>query len=171
MTIPVTRQPTITWATPSSARATPWKRCPISSTRCESIRSTETLTTTSGVPTQCAASGPGPSSTYRKVVGLQPDWAPALSELAWLLATAPEERLHDAKLAVRLAEHAADITGNKDAQTLDRLAAAYADAGAFDRALATAEAALRLTRDEPLASEIRRRHALYQAHQVYRIGP
>ena len=104
----------------------------------------------------------------RKVVGLQPDWAPALSELAWLFATAPEERLHDARLAVRLAEHAADITGNKDAQTLDRLAAAYADAGAFDRALATADAALRLTRDEPLASEIRGRQALYQAHQVYR---
>ena len=105
----------------------------------------------------------------RKVVGLQPDWTPGLSELAWLLATAPEEKLHDATQAVRLAEHAADVSGHRDAKVLDVLAAAYADSGSFDRALATAEAALRLMPGDPLAGDIRRRHALYQAQQPYRI--
>ena len=106
---------------------------------------------------------------FRKLVGLQPDWAPGLSELAWLLAATPEPRLHDARLAVRLAEHAAEVTGQKDAKVLDVLATAYADAGAFDRALATADAALRLMPDETLAVDIRRRYALYQAQQPYRI--
>ena len=106
-----------------------------------------------------------------KAVGLQPDWAPALSELAWLLATTPEKRIHDATLAIRLAERAAGITDNKDAKVLDVLAAAYADAGSFDRAAATAEAALRLMPGEPLAGDIRRRHALYQTHSVYRTTP
>ena len=109
---------------------------------------------------------------FRTVVRLEPDWTPGLTELAWLFATAPEERLHDARQAVRLAEHAAAITRNSDAKVLDVLAAAYADAGSFERALAIAEAALRLTPADPLASEIRQRRALYQTHRVYRTaGP
>jgi tetratricopeptide (TPR) repeat protein len=85
----------------------------------------------------------------RTVVRLEPDWAPGLSELAWLLATAPEEK--------------------RDAKVLDVLAAAYADAGSFDRALATSDAALRLMPDDPLAGDIRSRQALYQAQRPYRI--
>jgi tetratricopeptide (TPR) repeat protein len=105
---------------------------------------------------------------FRQVVRLEPDWPPGLIELAWLLATAPEDTLHDASQAVRLAEHAADTTGRGNARVLDVLAAAYADAGSFDRALATAETALRLMPAEPLAGEIRHRRALYQTHQAYR---
>jgi tetratricopeptide (TPR) repeat protein len=104
---------------------------------------------------------------FRQVVRLEPDWAPGLSELAWLLATAPEDALHDARQAVRLAEHAADMT-KRDARVLDVLAAAYADAGLFDRALATAEAALGLMPADPLAGDIRHRQLLYRAHQAYR---
>jgi tetratricopeptide (TPR) repeat protein len=107
---------------------------------------------------------------FRQVVRLEPDWAPGLSSLAWLLATAPEERLHDAGQAVQLAEHAADITKNGDAQVLDVLAAAYGDAGSFDRALATAEAALRLMPADPLAADIRDRQALYRGQHAYRIA-
>jgi tetratricopeptide (TPR) repeat protein/mono/diheme cytochrome c family protein len=106
---------------------------------------------------------------FRRVVRLEPDWAPGLSELAWLLATAPEERLHNAGIAVRLAEHAADVTDNRDAKVLAVLAAAYADAGSFDRALATSDAALRLMPGDPLARDIRSRQALYQAQHPYRI--
>lgn len=105
---------------------------------------------------------------FRQVVRLEPEWELGLSNLAWLLATAPEERLHDAKLAVQLAEHAANITRRQDARVLDALAAAYADEGLFDRALATADAALRLMPPDPLAGDIRRRHALYQARRAFR---
>jgi tetratricopeptide (TPR) repeat protein len=105
---------------------------------------------------------------FREVVRLDPGWAPGLSELAWLLATAPEDALRDAGQAVRLAERAADMTGKRDAKVLDVLAAAYADAGSFERALATAGAALELMPADPPAADIRHRQALYQAHQAYR---
>jgi tetratricopeptide (TPR) repeat protein len=104
----------------------------------------------------------------RTVVRLQPDWMPGLSELAWLLVTTPSEGLHDPNQAVRLAEHAASITGGREATVLDVLAAAYADAGSFDMAIATAEAALRLTPAGPLASDIRQRRDLYQTNRAYR---
>ena len=104
----------------------------------------------------------------RQVVRLDPDWAPGLSELAWLLATAPEDALHDTGQAVRLAERAADMTGKREAKVLDVLAAAYADAGSFERAVATAGAALELMPADPLAADIRHRQALYRAHQAYR---
>jgi tetratricopeptide (TPR) repeat protein len=106
---------------------------------------------------------------FREVVRLDPGWAPGLSELAWLLATAPEDALRDGGQAVRLAERAADITGKRDAKVLDVLAAAYADAGSFERALAAAGAALELMPADPPAADIRHRQALYQAHQAYRI--
>ena len=72
---------------------------------------------------------------YRTVVGLQPE----LGGWPERIGVAPRRprrrnRLHDAKLAIRLAEHAADITDKRDAKVLDVLAAAYADAGSFDRA-------------------------------------
>jgi regulator of sirC expression with transglutaminase-like and TPR domain len=72
-------------------------------------------------------------------------------------------------IAVRLAERAADVTDKRDAKVLDVLAAAYADGGSFDRALATSDAALRLMPGDPLARDIRSRQALYQAHHAYRI--
>ena len=64
---------------------------------------------------------------------------PALASLAWLLATAPEAALRDADQAIRLAERAAELTGRRDASALDVLAAAYAAAGQFDRAVDTAQ--------------------------------
>jgi tetratricopeptide (TPR) repeat protein len=105
---------------------------------------------------------------FRQVVRLDPDWAPGLSALAWLLATAPEDTLRDAGQAVPLAEHAADMTGKRDAKVLDVLAAAYADEGSFERALATAGAALELMPADQLAADIRHRQVLYRAHQAYR---
>jgi tetratricopeptide (TPR) repeat protein len=106
----------------------------------------------------------------RQVVRLRPDWTPGLTRLAWLLATAPQEALHDPKQAVWLAERAATLEGLRDFRTLDVLAAAYADAGMFDRALPTVDAALQLKPPDPLADEIGHRQSLYLAHRPYRMS-
>ena len=74
---------------------------------------------------------------FRQALQLKPDWMPAVASLAWLLATAPDAALRDATQAIRFAEQAADLTGRQDASALDILAAAYAAAGQFDRAVAT----------------------------------
>jgi tetratricopeptide (TPR) repeat protein len=73
-----------------------------------------------------------------------PDWAVAAAELAWLLATAPEERLRQPDEAVRLAEQAVKLTGGQSIAALDVLAASYAAARRFEEAVATEERALAL---------------------------
>jgi tetratricopeptide (TPR) repeat protein len=105
---------------------------------------------------------------FQQAVRLSPDWAPALTDLAWLLATAPDDTLRDADQAIRLAERAADLTRRRDAGALDALAAAYAAAGLFDRALESAQTALRLDPAGPIAAAIRERQELYRAHKPYR---
>jgi tetratricopeptide (TPR) repeat protein len=71
-----------------------------------------------------------------------PDSARMLDELAWLLATYPDSRSRDGIEAVRLAEHACDLTERRIPALLDTLAAAYAEGGDFPRAISVAEEAL-----------------------------
>jgi tetratricopeptide (TPR) repeat protein len=104
---------------------------------------------------------------FRQAVQLKPDWIPAVASIAWLLATAPDAALRDANQAILFAEHAADLTGRRDASALDILAAAYAAAGQFDRAVAVSEAALGMKPDAALAAAIRRRQELYRQHKPY----
>jgi tetratricopeptide (TPR) repeat protein len=78
----------------------------------------------------------------REVATNAPDSPRMLDELAWLLATYPDSRSRDGAEAVRLAEHACDLTERKIPALLDTLAAAYAEAGDFPRAISVAEEAL-----------------------------
>ena len=66
------------------------------------------------------------------------------TRLAFLLATVPMRGLRNGGEAVRLAETASRVVGGVDPEALDALAAAYAETGEFDRALATAQQALRM---------------------------
>jgi TPR repeat protein len=62
-------------------------------------------------------------------------YAPARNDLAWLLATCPDANIRDGARAVVLAEQAVDES--PDAAKLDTLAAAYAEVGRFEDAIAT----------------------------------
>jgi tetratricopeptide (TPR) repeat protein len=66
---------------------------------------------------------------------------PALNDLAWLRATAPDPGLRNGPEAVRLAERACQLTQNNDADAITTLALAYAEAGRFDDAVVTARKA------------------------------
>jgi len=68
-----------------------------------------------------------------------------------------------------MAERACALTDYGDADLLDTLAAAYAEAGRFQDALGTARRALETTeRGSELAESITRRIALYEAGRPYR---
>jgi tetratricopeptide (TPR) repeat protein len=82
----------------------------------------------------------------RHVAANAPDSPRMLDELAWLLATNSDSQVRDGAEAVRLAEHACDLTQHKIPALLDTLAAAYAEAGDFPRAISTAEEALNRAR-------------------------
>jgi tetratricopeptide (TPR) repeat protein len=81
---------------------------------------------------------------YQKAIELQPQFIPAQINLAWLLATWPEPSVRNGGKAVALAEQANQFSKNKDPLILRTLAAAYAEAGRFPEAVATAKQALAL---------------------------
>ncbi len=82
----------------------------------------------------------------RDVAANAPDSPRMLDELAWLFATYPDSKSRDGTEAVRLAEHACDLTQRKIPALLDTLAAAYAEKGDFAQATSTAEEALNRAR-------------------------
>ena len=96
---------------------------------------------------------------YRRALAVQPDSPEPLAELAWLLAAHPDPARRDPLEAVTLAERAASVTSYRQPGVLDVLAAAYAAAGQFDRAVTTAETALGLVPPgrDVLATAIRQR--------------
>lgn len=106
---------------------------------------------------------------FREAARISPDWPQALTNLAALLAGAPSDAMRDPPAAVRFAERAVALTGRQDANALDVLASALASAGAFDRAVEAADAALALKPTLPLASAIRERRDLYRNGLVYRL--
>jgi hypothetical protein len=86
--------------------------------------------------------------------------------LAWIIATAPNLELRVPAEGVRLAERAVRLTSGANATALDTLAAAYAAAGQSDRAIETAERALKValeSGERELAAEIRTRLSRYRA--------
>ena len=94
-----------------------------------------------------------------------------LGALAWIRATSAEARWRDGGEAVRLAERACALTenGDGDANALDTLAAAYAEAGRFADAVRAGRQALEAAdAGSELATEIARRMALYEKTQPYR---
>ena len=93
-----------------------------------------------------SAKEPDGLQRLRHVAANAPDSPRMLDELAWLLATNPDSQVRDGAEAVRLAEHACDLTERKIPALLDTLSAAYAEAGDFSRAIAAAEEALNRAR-------------------------
>jgi tetratricopeptide (TPR) repeat protein len=88
----------------------------------------------------------------RLAVAAKPDSAEALSDLAWLLATAPDASLRNGDEAVQFAERACRLTGEVNAMMITARAAAYAEAERFAEAVASAEKAISLANAEGNAS-------------------
>jgi Flp pilus assembly protein TadD len=80
----------------------------------------------------------------RQALLLKPDQTEALNNLAWILATCSDDQVRDGAEAVRCAARACQLTAFKQASVVGTLAAAYAEAGRFPEAVATAETAVRL---------------------------
>ena len=102
---------------------------------------------------------------FRRVLERTPDHVPTRLSLAQILAAHPDSRLRDGAEAIRVILPACEKTGHKAPELLDTLAAAYAQAGQFPQALATATKALQLARQRSktrLAARIRYRLQFYQ---------
>ena len=107
---------------------------------------------------------------YRQALDVAPNYAEAQNNLAWLLATHPDDQIRDGQEAVRLAE-AAVRADALNPSLLDTLAAAYAEAGRFPEAVATAGKAIQLAsslNQSQLAKKIESRLPTYEAGQPWR---
>jgi tetratricopeptide (TPR) repeat protein len=118
------------------------------------------------------ASGNGEKavSEYREAVRLSPTSALYMNDLAWALATNPDEKLRDIKEAVRLAEDACRLSGGREPRFFGTLDAAYAAAGRFDEAITTANRVRELAMaagQQQIAQKAEERLALYRAGKAY----
>jgi tetratricopeptide (TPR) repeat protein len=105
---------------------------------------------------------------------IDPNDGNALSNLAWVLATCPDDSIRNGQRAVELAEKATALPGGGTPIVLRTLAAAYAEAGDFSKAIGTAESAVDLaTRQKniSLVETLRHEIGLYQARRPYRESP
>jgi Flp pilus assembly protein TadD len=80
-------------------------------------------------------------SQYRMALELQPDRPDTLNNLAWILATDPHAEVRNGAEAVKFASAACRLTQGQNPFMLGTLAAAYAEDGNFDQAVATAQQA------------------------------
>lgn len=111
---------------------------------------------------------------FRKAIQLKPDYSEALNDLAWELATAPQSADRDGNSAVELAQKADRLTGSRDPDILDTIAAAYAESHRFEEAVHAARQAIELARssgqDERM-TQLNTELALYESgHPFHRDG-
>ena len=111
---------------------------------------------------------------FREALRLNPNLIGALNNLAWTLATSPDDELRNGPEAVRLAERACDLTHYRQPLFIGTLAAAYAESGRFPEAVTTAEKAEQLATTTGLttvAEKNRELLELYRASKPYHDPP
>ena len=116
----------------------------------------------------------GAIAQWETSLAIKPNDGNAENNLAWVLATYPEGTLRNGKRAVELAEKATALPGGQDPIVLRTLAAAYAEAGEFSKAIATAEEALKSAssrQNSSLVETLQNETAQYRANKPHRETP
>jgi tetratricopeptide (TPR) repeat protein len=104
---------------------------------------------------------------YEKMLALEPDDSHVLNNLAWVLATSPDEKLRDGKRAIELATKACELTKYKEAHILSTLGAGYAETGDFQTAIQWSQKAVELAGEEQLEA-LNKELESYRADQPVR---
>jgi tetratricopeptide (TPR) repeat protein len=107
---------------------------------------------------------------FLETLQLKPDSPDVLNNLAWLLATSQIEQTHDGAQAVKYAQRACELTHYRETIMVGTLAAAYAAAGRFEEAIATAEKACALASESGEQDWLKKNQELlelYRAHRPY----
>lgn len=109
------------------------------------------------------------TADYNEAIRLDPKHVDAFNGLAWLLATCPDAKCRDGKKAVEFAMNASELTNWKIPVFAGTLAAAYAEAGDFEKAIKYQTQALDAPEyDRAYGEGARRRLELYRKKQPYR---
>jgi tetratricopeptide (TPR) repeat protein len=109
-------------------------------------------------------------SDYDEAIRLDPRDGRPWNGRAWIEATCPDPTWRDGKKAVEDATKSCEFSGWKDANRLDTLAAAYAEAGNFDSAVKWQTKAIEIA-PEKKRFDFEARLDLYKARRPYREEP
>lgn len=108
---------------------------------------------------------------WKKALQLKHDEA-TYNQMAWLLATCLDSKVRDGKKAIEFALKSCELSEWKEPEAIDTLAAAYAEAGDFKRAVEFENKAIALMKpgsDDVKAA--RSRLELYEHRRPYRETP
>jgi tetratricopeptide (TPR) repeat protein len=104
---------------------------------------------------------------YKAALKLDPNNSGILNNLAWVLATSPDDSLRDGPRAIQLALKGCELTEYRQAHIISTLAAAYAETGDFETARRWSEKSVELG-DDSLKDQLRKELASYQAEKPWR---
>lgn len=104
---------------------------------------------------------------YELALTLAPESPAIMNDLAWLLATCPDEDFRDPQRALELALAANEAVETPDGEYLDTLAAAYARLGQFDKAIEAGKKALDQLGMNPGAAAVHDRLELYESGKPF----
>ncbi len=108
---------------------------------------------------------------FRETLRIKPGWEKPMNSLAWILATHSDPKFRNPQEAMSLAIRTCELADYQDPSLLDTLAAAYAAAGRFSDAVATAEKALQIIPsgdNKKRIQKIQNRLDLYRQQKPYR---
>ena len=105
---------------------------------------------------------------FKQAIAIKPDYAGAYNNLAWIYATSPNVTLLNGEEAVSLATKACELTKFHNVSILNTLAAAYAEAGNFKKAIEYQTRAIELSQKEAKPAFLKRLER-YRSGQAYRI--
>jgi protein O-mannosyl-transferase len=112
----------------------------------------------------------GAIDSYSRGLRWQPDNPDALNNLAWIRAANANPAVRNGGEAVQFAQRACGLTRFQSPMLVGTLAAAYAEAGRFEEAVATAQKARDLalaSNQKELADRNQKLLELYQSHRAY----
>jgi tetratricopeptide (TPR) repeat protein len=96
-------------------------------------------------------------------------YALALNRRAWLRATCPDASIRNGRAAVDDAKKACNITKRKEANMIDTLATAYAEAGDFDSAIRYEGQAMTAPDANEISRSMQEHMALFKQHRPVRL--
>ena len=105
---------------------------------------------------------------FNEAIRLEPKYAGPYNNRAWLWATCPDAKFRDGKRAVESALRANELTSGKNAYYVGTLAASYAEAGDFVKAVEYQQKANKLDSDDDAKKRGEDRLKLYKEKKPYR---
>ena len=104
---------------------------------------------------------------FNRAVELQPENSGILNNLAWVLATSPDDKLRDAARSIQLGTKACEVTDYKAPHILSTLASGYAEKGDFETAIKWSTKAVELSEGES-KDQLRKELESYQQKKPWR---